>query len=94
MPTIALLRKTAGTPSVFLQFSSVNVYDFDLLRQHIRMESCGTKDTLENINCDGLFGEAATSYISIIITVSTILSGVLAVFHRKSHLNPRHLEAS
>lgn len=44
MPTIALLRKTAGTPSVFLQFSSVNVYDFDLLRQHIRMESCGTKD--------------------------------------------------
>lgn len=44
MPTIALLRKTAGTPSVFLQFSIVNMYDFDLLRQHICMESCDTKD--------------------------------------------------
>lgn len=52
-------------------------------------------NTLENINCHGSFGEAATSYISIIITAITILSGVLGIFtgNLVTVLNPWHLES-
>lgn len=46
MQAFALLRKTAATPTVFLQFSSVNVYGFDLFRQHICIEGCYMKDKI------------------------------------------------
>lgn len=56
MPTIALLRKTAGKPLSFLQSSSLNVCDFDEISSDAHMDGellYERHDTLENINCDG-----------------------------------------
>lgn len=56
MPTIALLRKTAGKPLSFLHFSCLDVCDFEELSSDAHMDGellYERLNTLENINCDG-----------------------------------------
>lgn len=85
MPSTAFLKEDSGCAfQLFSTFPAVTLIFSD---KHICSDGNGRQNTLENISSDGFFGKAATAYIGAVITVSTVLSGVVAVLHGKSHFN-------